>query len=691
MFNINKKELSWQGVPLTLESGKIARQADGSVIAKLGGSTVLCTVVAAKEPTNVDFLPLSVHYIEKSYAAGRIPGGFFKREGRPSEHEILTSRLIDRALRPLFSKHWHNETQVICTVLSHDMEHDTDIAAMVGTSAALMLSGLPFDGPIGAGRVGYINNEFVFNPTLNQKEESSLDLIIAATSKDIMMVESQADNLPQKVMLEALEFGHSAAKEVITAITEFVKKSAKPKITPSAPETSAVVEKAVKAQQAAITKAYGEKDKQKRQTVLAGIRSDIQTAVGEGDEALKAQAAEATKSLEKQLVRSSLLKDGIRIDGRKADEVRSIDCSVGVLESAHGSAVFTRGETQALVVATLGTGPDEQIIDALQGSYRRNFMLHYNFPPFSVGEAGRVGATGRREIGHGKLAWRALRALMPDHENFPYTIRVVSEITESNGSSSMATVCGSSLALMDAGVPLKDAVAGIAMGLVKEKDKFVVLSDILGDEDHLGDMDFKVAGTEDGITALQMDIKIGGLDKKIMSAALDQAHKGKAHILKEMEKAMKTPRSELNSNAPRIEVITVPKHRIREIIGTGGKVIRELCEVTGAQIDIEDDGTVKISASDPAAIADAKNRIEAITAEPVVGKIYNGKVVKCVDFGAFVNFLGSKDGLVHISELEEGRVARTTDVVNEGDQVKVKVLEVDPSGKVRLSMRGIDQ
>lgn len=689
MFNINKKQLNWGDAQLTLESGRLARQAHGSVLATLGKTVVLCTVTADDSDATVDFLPLSVHYIERSYAAGRIPGGFFKREGRPSEHEILTSRLIDRALRPLFDKHWRRETQVICTVLGHDMENEPDVVAMIGTSAALMMSGLPFAGPIGAVRVGRMDDKFVLNPTLAEREESSLDLVVAATASDIMMVESQAADLPEQVMLDALKFGHDSMQEVIKTIGEFAKDSSRPKLKAETPPSSPKVEKAVAAAADKITAAYKEKDKQVRHTKLEEAKSAINSAVG--DETLKGEVGQKFKELEKGIVRGAILATGTRIDGRKADEIRPIECAVGVLAAAHGSALFTRGETQALVVSTLGTGPDEQIIDALPGSYRRHFMLHYNFPPYSVGETGRIGAIGRREVGHGKLAWRALRWLMPDHEEFPYTIRVVSEITESNGSSSMATVCGSSLALMDAGVPLKKAVAGIAMGLVKEGGKFVVLSDILGDEDHLGDMDFKVAGTKDGITALQMDIKIGGLTLDIMSAAVKQASEGKEHILSIMEKSMDVPRAEINANAPRIEVITVPKHRIREIIGTGGKVIRELCEVTGAQIDIDDDGTVKVSAVDTAAIEDAKRRIEAIVAEPEVGRIYDGKVVKCVDFGAFVNFLGAKDGLVHISELEEGRVKRTTDVVNEGDRVKVKVLDVDGNGRVRLSMRGIDQ
>lgn len=689
MFNINKKQLNWGDAQLTLESGRLARQAHGSVLATLGKTVVLCTVTADDSDATVDFLPLSVHYIERSYAAGRIPGGFFKREGRPSEHEILTSRLIDRALRPLFDKHWRRETQVICTVLGHDMENEPDVVAMIGTSAALMMSGLPFAGPIGAVRVGRMDDKFVLNPTLAEREESSLDLVVAATASDIMMVESQAADLPEQVMLDALKFGHESMQEVIKTIGEFAKDSSRPKLKAETPPSSPKVEKAVAAAADKITAAYKEKDKQVRHTKLEEAKSAINSAVG--DETLKGEVGQKFKELEKGIVRGAILATGTRIDGRKADEIRPIECAVGVLAAAHGSALFTRGETQALVVSTLGTGPDEQIIDALPGSYRRHFMLHYNFPPYSVGETGRIGAIGRREVGHGKLAWRALRWLMPDHEEFPYTIRVVSEITESNGSSSMATVCGSSLALMDAGVPLKKAVAGIAMGLVKEGGKFVVLSDILGDEDHLGDMDFKVAGTKDGITALQMDIKIGGLTLDIMSAAVKQASEGKEHILSIMEKSMDVPRAEINANAPRIEVITVPKHRIREIIGTGGKVIRELCEVTGAQIDIDDDGTVKVSAVDTAAIEDAKRRIEAIVAEPEVGRIYDGKVVKCVDFGAFVNFLGAKDGLVHISELEEGRVKRTTDVVNEGDRVKVKVLDVDGNGRVRLSMRGIDQ
>ncbi len=692
MFEVFRKELMWGGRRLVLETGKVARQANGAVMATYGETTVLCTVVGAKQlKPGQGFFPLTVNYQEKTFAAGKIPGGFFKREGRPSEKEVLTSRLIDRPIRPLFAPGFLNEVQVVCTVLSHDLENDPDMVALVGASAALTLSGLPFFGPIAGCRVGYINGEYVLNPKLDELPKSSLELVVAGTTEGVLMVESEAKELSEDVMLGAVMFGHRSFQPVLQAIIELAESAAKePWALPEKPANAATIEEKVRAAVASdLTAAYGEQQKQTRSNKLDAAKSKV-TALFT-DEAEKNLAGKIFKELEKDIVRGAILDGKPRIDGRDTKTVRQISVDVGVLPRAHGSALFTRGETQSLGVATLGTGQDEQIIDALEGEYRSNFLLHYNFPPYSTGETGRMGSPGRREIGHGKLAWRAVHPLLPEKEKFPYTIRVVSEITESNGSSSMATVCSTSLSLMDAGVPLLRPVAGIAMGLIKEGEKFAVLSDILGDEDHLGDMDFKVAGTEKGITALQMDIKITSITEEIMRVALGQAQGGRIHILGEMSKALEAAREGVSSNAPRITTITVPKDKIREVIGSGGKVIREICETTGAKIDIEDDGTIKVAAVDETASKAAIDWIRGIVAEPELGVVYTGKVVKTVDFGAFVNFLGAKDGLVHISELAASRVAKTTDVVKVGDAVKVKVLGFDDRGKVKLSMKQVDQ
>ncbi len=696
MFNIYRKEMNWGGRRLVLETGKIARQADAAVLVTYGETTVLCTVVAEKTPkAGIDFLPLAVHYQEKTFAAGKIPGGFFKREGRPSEKEVLTSRLIDHPIRPLFVPGFRHETQVICTVLSHDLENDSDIPALIGVSAALTLSGIPFMGPIGGARVGYIDGEYVINPTLEQLPTSKLDLIVAGTAEGVLMVESEASELSEEVMLGAVTYGQKEFAPVIDLIIDLAEMCAKEPwvLPPAATGYDALKPKIMGLVGGDIDAAYKERVKQNRQEKLSAAKKKMVEALSAEAEAghdLQV-AGKIFKQLESDIVRGQILDTGIRIDGRDTKTIRPIVSEVGTLPRTHGSALFTRGETQALVVTTLGTGQDEQMIDALTGEYRERFMLHYNFPPYSVGEAGRMSSPGRREIGHGKLAWRALHAVLPKKEDFPYTIRIVSEITESNGSSSMATVCGSSLALMDAGAPLARPVAGIAMGLIKEDARFAVISDILGDEDHLGDMDFKVAGTEAGITALQMDIKITSITEEIMRVALDQAKDGRVHILGEMAKALTGAREGVNENAPRITVIQVPKEKIREIIGTGGKVIREITEVTGAKIDISDDGTVKVASSDAAASERAINWIKGIVAEPELGVIYTGKVVKVVDFGAFVNFLGSKDGLVHISELAPQRVNKTSDVVNMGDEVKVKVIGFDDRGKIKLSMKAVDQ
>ena len=693
MFDVHRKEVEWGGRTLSLETGHIARQADGAVLARYGDSVVLCAVVGARSMREgQDFFPLTVHYQEKTFAAGKIPGGFFKREGRPSEKETLTSRLIDRPIRPLFAKGYKNETQVICTVLSHDLENDPDIVAMVAASAALTISGLPFLGPIGACRVGYKDGAYLLNPQPADLEGSQLDLVLAGTNEGVLMVESEAQELSEEVMLGAVTFGHDAMQPVIDAIIGLAEVAAKEpwELAPPADEIAVVKDKFTSQFSDRIVAAYQERDKSKRQDKLAEMRQAAVESLGD-NEAELAVAGDVIKSLESDVVRGDILKTGKRIDGRTTSDVRPIHCATGMLPRAHGSAVFTRGETQALVTATLGTGQDEQIIDALDGEYREHFLLHYNFPPYSVGEARRMMPPGRREIGHGKLAWRAIRPLLPSKEDFPYTLRIVSEITESNGSSSMATVCGSSLAMMDAGVPLPRPVAGIAMGLIKDGDDFAVLSDILGDEDHLGDMDFKVAGTEQGVTSLQMDIKITSITKEIMEIALKQARDGRIHILGEMSKEMSQAREGLSEMAPRIEVIQIPRDKIREVIGTGGKVIREITETTGAKIDIEDDGTVKVASVDHAKGQAAMDWIQSIVAEPEVGRIYEGKVVKIVDFGAFVNFMGARDGLVHISELAPQRVAKVTDIINEGDVVKVKCIGIDDRGKVKLSMKVVDQ
>ena len=691
MFKIFRKELDWGGTPLVMETGKVARQADGAVMVSLGGTSVLCTAVAAHSPKpGQDFFPLTVNYQEKAFAAGKIPGGFFKREGRPSENETLVCRLIDRPIRPLFPSNFKCETQVICTVLAHDMENNPDIAAMIGASAALTLSGVPFFGPIAAARIGWIDGEYVLNPTVDQMDSSELDLVMAGTHEGVLMVESEAKELSEEVMLGAVNFGHESIKPAIDAIIDLAESCAKePRALPEEPDEKSEIQAVLAGFTDQFEAAYKIADKTERQAALAEVRSVAKEKLGDQHDSVLVGGL--VKSLEADVVRGAILKTGTRIDGRDTKTVRQIVAEAGFLPRAHGSALFTRGETQAMVVATLGTGQDEQIIDALVGESRSNFMLHYNFPPYSVGEAGRVGSPGRREIGHGKLAWRAIRPLLPVKDEFPYTIRLVSEITESNGSSSMATVCGGSLALMDAGVPMARPVAGIAMGLIKEGKDFAVLSDILGDEDHLGDMDFKVAGSDAGITSLQMDIKITSITAEIMEIALEQAREGRIHILDEMAKALNSARDGLADSAPKITTMKIPVDKIRDIIGPGGKIIREICETTGAKIDIDDDGTVKVAAVTGTSGEAAVARIRDIVAEPELGVIYNGKVVKTVDFGAFVNFLGAKDGLVHISELQDGRTEKTTDICKEGDEVKVKVIGFDDRGKVKLSMKRVDQ
>jgi polyribonucleotide nucleotidyltransferase len=695
MFDIHRVGLDWGGRKLTLETGKIARQADGAVLATYGETTVIATVVSAKEPKEgIDFLPLTVNYQEKFFAAGRIPGGYLKREGRPSERETLISRLIDRPIRPLFADGYRCDTQVIVSTLSHDLENDPDIVAMVAASAALTLSGVPFMGPIGAARVGFINNEYVLNPQLDEMSESQLDLVVAGTTDAVLMVESEAKELSEEIMLGAVMFGHRHFQPVIEAIIKLAEKAAKEPRDFQMPDVSALENEMRGVIEQDLRAAYGIAAKQERHKAVDAAKEKVMAHfLPEGVEPRfdKLRVAGVFKELEGKIVRWNILDTSKRIDGRDTKTVRPISAEVGVLPRTHGSALFTRGETQALVVATLGTGEDEQYIDALPGTYKETFLLHYNFPPFSVGETGRFGFLGRREIGHGKLAWRALRPVLPAHHEFPYTLRVVSEIMESNGSSSMATVCGSSLALMDAGVPLRRPTAGIAMGLILEGERFAVLSDILGDEDHLGDMDFKVAGTEQGITSLQMDIKIAGITEEIMRIALAQAKDGRIHILGEMAKALSTARSQLGEHAPRIEVFSIPTDKIREVIGSGGKVIREIVEKTGAKIDISDDGTVKVASAKGEAIKAAINWIKSIASEPEVGQIYEGTVVKVMDFGAFVNFFGAKDGLVHISQLAPRRVQKVTDVVKEGEKVKVKLLGFDERGKVRLSMKVVDQ
>ncbi|MDR3469042.1 MAG: polyribonucleotide nucleotidyltransferase [Xanthobacteraceae bacterium] len=695
MFNTHSVEIDWGGRTLRLETGKIARQADGAVVATYGETIVLATVVSAKTPKEgIDFLPLTCNYQEKTYAAGRIPGGYFKREGRPTERETLISRLIDRPIRPLFADGYRCDTQVIVTTLSHDLENDPDIVAMVAASAALTLSGVPFMGPIGAGRVAFINNEFVLNPQLDEMPESTLDLVVAGTADAVLMVESEAKELPEEVMLGAVMFGHRHFQPVIQAIIDLAEKAAKEPRDIAVIDNSAIEKEMLGLVEQELRTAYAIPVKQDRYAAVDAVKKKAMAHFfPEGQEPKydKLRIAGVFKELEAKIVRWNILDTGKRIDGRDSKTVRNIVAEVGVLPRAHGSALFTRGETQALVVTTLGTGEDEQYIDALPGTYKETFLLHYNFPPYSVGETGRMGSPGRREIGHGKLAWRAIHPVLPLHHEFPYTIRVVSEITESNGSSSMASVCGASLALMDAGVPLKRPTAGIAMGLILEGSRYAVLSDILGDEDHLGDMDFKVAGTERGVTSLQMDIKIAGITEEIMKVALGQAKDGRVHILGEMAKALTAARAELGEHAPRIEVFHIATDKIREVIGTGRKVIREIVEKTGAKINIEDDGTVKVASANGEAIRAAIKWIKSIASDPEVGQIYDGTVVKVMEFGAFVNFFGPKDGLVHISQLAAGRVQKTSDVVKEGDKVKVKLLGLDDRGKVRLSMKVVDQ
>ena len=698
MFDIIKKEIQWAGRKLTLETGRIARQADGAVLATYGETVVLCTVVASKEPKEgVDFLPLTVNYQEKTFAAGKIPGGFFKREARPSDKETLISRLIDRPIRPLFPENYFNETQVVCTLLNLDKETSPDIVAFVGASAALALAGAPVQSTVAAAKVGYIDKKFVLNPSKSQLENSDLELIVAGTKDGVLMVESEVKQLTEKIMLDAVMFAHKEFQDVIKFIETFTKGKKVSQIEykdgnvdKNLKDLFNKIEKSYKDE---FIKAYKEKDKSIRSDALSTIRKKIidEFILEDNEEITENLVSFATKKVEKELVRSSILKTGKRIDGRDTKTVRPIKAEVGILSRVHGSALFTRGETQALVVTTLGTSLDEQIIDDLEGEFKEKFMLHYNFPPYSVGEASMLRPPGRREIGHGKLAWRAIKPLMPIKDKFPYTIRVVSEITESNGSSSMATVCGTSLSLMDAGVPLEKPIAGIAMGLIKEKKNYAILSDILGDEDHLGDMDFKVAGTKDGITALQMDIKITSITKEIMEKALNQALEGRIKILSEMDKAIASSRKELNSNAPQIQIIKIDKSKIKDVIGSGGKVIKSITEETGVKIDIDDDGTIKIASTDSEGGKLALEKIENIVAEPELNEIYSGTVVKTMDFGAFVNFMGTKDGLVHISELSEKRVGKTTDIVKVGDKVKVKVIGFDNRGKIRLSMKELKQ
>jgi polyribonucleotide nucleotidyltransferase len=696
MFDIKKKTIDWAGRKLTLETGRMARQADGAVLATYGETTVLATVVAARSPkAGIDFFPLTVNYQEKTYAAGKIPGGFFKREGRPTEKETLVSRLIDRPIRPLFVKGFKNETQVVVNVLSHDLENDPDIVALVAASAALTISGVPFMGPIGAARVGFIDGEYVLNPTLEQMADTKMDLVVAATEDAVMMVESEIQELNEEQVLGAVVFAHEGLQPVIQAIIELAEHAAKDPWDFEPEKTDHMVKAIADLVGKDLRTAYEIKGKADRHHAISEAKTRAQSLVKseenpDGFDATK--FATAWKESEAHILRRDIIEHGKRVDGRAVDKVRPIVCEVGVLPRAHGSALFTRGETQALVVATLGTADDEQWIDALEGTYKEKFLLHYNFPPFSVGETGRMGSPGRREIGHGKLAWRAVRPMLPAHADFPYTVRLVSEILESNGSSSMASVCGASLAMMDAGVPLKKPVSGIAMGLILEPSgEWAVLSDILGDEDHLGDMDFKVAGTADGITSLQMDIKIPGITREIMEKALHQAKDGRVHILHEMSKAMTAPRADVGEFAPKIETIHIPTDKIREVIGTGGKVIREIVEKTGAKVNIEDDGSVKVSASDGAKIKAAIDWIRSLTSEPEVGQIYNGKVVKIVDFGAFVNFFGAKDGLVHISQVSKEKIGRVSDVLTEGQTVKVKLVGFDDRGKTKLSMKLVDQ
>jgi len=693
MFDVKTVSLEWGGKTLTLETGRIARQADGAVLATYGETVVLCAVTAAKSvKEGQDFFPLTVHYQEKFSAAGRIPGGFFKRERGATEKETLTSRLIDRPVRPLFPEGFYNEINVIAQVMSYDGETEPDIVAMIAASAALTISGVPFMGPIGAARVGFKDGEYQLNPSLSEAAEGRLDLVVAATHDAVMMVESEARELNEDEMLGAVMFAHEESRKVIRAIIELAEKAAKDPWELDLSDNTADMKAEIKGLIGKdIAAAYKQTNKSARSDALNAARDKVKAHFAGADGQTLMTAIKLTKKLEADIVRTAILKDGKRIDGRTTTQVRPIEAMVGVLPRTHGSSLFTRGETQAICTTTLGTKDSEQMIDGLNGLSYENFMLHYNFPPYSVGEVGRFGAPGRREVGHGKLAWRALHPVLPSKEDFPYTIRVLSDITESNGSSSMATVCGGCLSMMDAGVPIERPVSGIAMGLILEGEEFAVLSDILGDEDHLGDMDFKVAGTEAGITSLQMDIKIAGITREIMAQALAQAKEGRAHILGEMTKALGSARTELSAHAPRIETIQIDKSKIRDVIGTGGKVIREIVAETGAKVDIDDEGVIKISSSDLSQIEAAKKWILGIVEEPEVGKIYDGKVVNIVDFGAFVNFMGGKDGLVHVSEMKNERVEKPTDVVSEGQQVKVKVLEIDQRGKVRLSMRVVDQ
>ena len=698
MFNEVKKSIQWGEETLTLETGKVARQADGSVIATLGETSVMANVTFAKQQKEgQDFFPLTVHYQEKYYAAGKVPGGFFKREARPTEKETLTARLIDRPIRPLFVPGFKNEVLVMCTVLSHDLVNDPDVVAMIAASAALTISGAPFMGPIAGARVGFVDGEYVLNPSVDDMDqlrnnpEQRLDLVVAGTKDAVMMVESEAYELTEDEMLGAVTFAHEQIQPVIDLIISLAEDAAKEPFDFTPPDYSDLFEVVKAAGEAKMKAAYAITDKQQRVAAVSAAKEEIKSGLSE-EQLADANLGSALKKLESTVLRSTVVKEGKRIDGRALDQVRAIEVETGLLPRTHGSALFTRGETQGLVVTTLGTGDDEQIIDALHGNYRSNFLLHYNFPPYSVGEVGRVGSPGRREIGHGKLAWRALQAVLPAATDFPYTVRVVSEITESNGSSSMASVCGGSLSMMDAGVPLKAAVAGVAMGLVLEDDgSYAILTDILGDEDHLGDMDFKVAGTEAGITSLQMDIKVAGITPEIMEKALAQAKDGRMHILGEMNKALSSGRTEFSEHAPRIETMQVPTDKIREVIGSGGKVIREIVEVSGAKVDINDDGVIKIASPNGDAIQKAYDMIHSIVAEPEEGHVYKGKVVKIVDFGAFVNFFGKRDGLVHVSQIENRRLNHPSDVLKEGQEVYVKLLGFDDRGKVRLAMKMVDQ
>jgi len=696
MFDKQTVSLEWAGRTLTIETGRVARQADGSVMVTYGDTTVLATAVFQKAAKpGQDFFPLTVNYMEKYYAAGRIPGGFFKREGRPTEKETLTSRLIDRPIRPLFVKGFKHEVQVVLTAVSYDLENDPDILGMIGASAALVLSGAPFMGPIGAARVGYADGDYIINPTIDELEESELDLVVAGTQDAVMMVESEAKELSEDVMLGAVMAGHEAMQPVIDAIIELAEKAAKEPFEFEGADYSAELKEIQGLVGADLSAAYQITEKLSRQEAVGAAREKAAEALVSTEDDEKSMSGEtfkaAFKEAEAAVVRGDIIKTGKRIDGRSLDQVRPILAEAQVLPRTHGSALFTRGETQAFCVATLGTSDDEQFIDGLGGTHKAKFMLHYNFPPYSVGETGRMGGTSRRETGHGKLAWRALQAVLPEPEEFPYTVRLVSEITESNGSSSMATVCGCSLAMMDAGVPIARPVSGIAMGLIKEDDGVAVLSDILGDEDHLGDMDFKVAGTTEGLTSLQMDIKIAGITKDIMKTALEQAKGGRLHILGEMAKALEGAREELSDNAPQMEIVKIPVDKIRDVIGTGGKVIRDIVDTTGAKLNVADDGTIQISALDKDSIEAAKKRIHALTAEAEVGAIYEGKVVALKDFGAFVNFFGPKDGLVHVSQMANERVGHPKDLLTEGQTVWVKLMGFDDRGKVRLSMKVVNQ